>query len=438
MEVYEARSQLRTRLLAGVGREAAAYERYLKEFPRDVSVWVKYFKVLVDSATGDQIEEAFQMATERCRKSPDVWLAYLSWLEGGGDKEALQDLANEIVDAIGNDWGVADVISEMARLCESGLLDADILDALSGLVNDYYPSLELRVRQACLSRGISPDPFLLKIRNNAVLYQQRSVLESTRLTMNNFHEFIKSCPGTAESVYQRLVFKYSDLPDSWLAYANWLKGEGRLDHAIILLETASTEYMHWNHLFTLSAAEFLNTNGEPEKSEEQYRSLLTIAWLDIGVVELMLERYPEESQGYLHALVERYPDVGYLRVLLFEVTGDYGVLQQLLDNAGRKLLAEDELLPFVFAVLNVESPDRSVIDPILSLNCERIKAVFNTDEFPTLFPLDTEGRPPPPKPRSSVPLAKPTVQLESREAKRALPGYTPGWMAAEYAKKKKL
>jgi hypothetical protein len=163
--------------------------------------------------------------------------------------------------------------------------------------------------------------------------------------------------------------------------------------------------------------------------------------LDIEAVENSLTNDTEKNAEYLTELLTRFPDCGYLRVLLFEASGDIEILQGLVKRTERILLDEHELLPFCFAVIQLEKSkalDRAVVDSILSLNIERVRARFDHKEFPELFPIDSQGRPPPPRPRSKQPPNKPEIALERRDPKRALPGYTPGWMAAEYAKKHKI
>ena len=63
---------------------------------------------------------------------------------------------------------------------------------------------------------------------------------------------------------------------------------------------------------------------------------------------------------------------------------------------------------------------------------EKLVQIFHPHPVPS-FLISPIKRPP--RPTSQAPPRKPALQHQPKEPRRALPGYTPGWMAQEYAKK---
>lgn len=160
----------------------------------------------------------------------------------------------------------------------------------------------------------------------------------------------------------------------------------------------------------------------------------------------------------LEKLIERFQEedgINFLRILLYEAIILAGkdqdeantVLADIVSDTlkdGSSLLQNHELLTFCFAIIRLHLSDATdlsadKIQVILKRNFPNIVAFFDKNKFPFLISTDENGRPPPPAPKRIAPRREPgSLQNQTNERRQALPGYTPGWLAAEYAVKKKV
>jgi len=195
---------------------------------------------------------------------------------------------------------------------------------------------------------------------------------------------------------------------------------------------------------------------EPESLTEKLRQgkfdeVVDGCSLDFEVIEKSLSEVPEKAVELLERLIVKFDGqegANYLRIILVSKFEDNKIhdehiahiLKSIIAGESRKLATVD-LVPLCYAFLHVMrtgDPDNLVnaCKPILLLNNATISDLFPKDDFPDLFPKDEQGRPPPPRAIGKAP-PKPVIEInrQQRATKRALPGYTPGWLAEEYAKK---
>ena len=107
-------------------------------------------------------------------------------------------------------------------------------------------------------------------------------------------------------------------------------------------------------------------------------------------------------------------------------------------------VSDEEALMLCFSLVKLHLCDSSYTHPsgveqILRAKYDLVKTHFPESKYPFLHPKDARGKPPPPRARVAAPPREDgQLQHQIREPRRALPGYTTGEMAAEYARKHKL
>jgi hypothetical protein len=177
-----------------------------------------------------------------------------------------------------------------------------------------------------------------------------------------------------------------------------------------------------------------------------------------GLERSVANENPQDRIQILEGIIERFQGedgINFLRILLFQEIIHTGkdreaanaVLADIVSNTlkgGSSFLPNHELLTFCFALIRLKFADAvdlsaEKIQVILKRNFPDVVSFFDKNKFPFLVPTDDNGRPPPPAPKRIPPRRDPgSLQNQNNERRQALPGYTPGWLAAEYAAKRKL
>lgn len=186
------------------------------------------------------------------------------------------------------------------------------------------------------------------------------------------------------------------------------------------------------------------------KADENIDEVVREFPLDLEFIDNLVHEVPERAVTVLEKFVDRFENenvhgANYLRVMLVSRLHDDAEANKqmvhILKTAVNRNLGIVDLVPLCYAFLHVKriGDPENVCDrctPILLENIDGIADLFDKTAFPDLFPRDDQGRPAPPRPAGKAP-PRPVIDVnrQQRAAKRALPGYTPGWLAAEYAKK---
>jgi hypothetical protein len=422
MELYQHRSSLRESLKSQLGDSPKRMLEYLTEFPRDVEVWLKLVQT-------NPSEDMFELALSRCRKSCDLWKAYLEF--------SPECDIEECIDAVGSNW-------------ESGPL-------IRHIIQNKNPEKEIlhKIASQCINReyfGIA-DMFLEvsdELMSKATkVYGIKKHFESRNLTVDTFKQYAEKLISSefqdeAEAVYQRMIFKYNDIPDGWIAYANFLADNQRMTDAESLLDRACTVFAPWNYLLAFACAELFLNHKSDAKAQSFLDRVIQTCWLDLRTIDAVISLSKRTSADILQSLLDRFspnePGYNYLRFMLAAETNNIELLQEIsnsvLSSSNRKLQLID-LIPFCYAFMCLADTDEgnsalAKARVVLSNNFEKISELFSPEEFPQLFP---KGGPPRPVSKAPPPPRPDGFAGQSREAKRALPGYTPGWLAAEFAKK---
>ena len=140
--------------------------------------------------------------------------------------------------------------------------------------------------------------------------------------------------------------------------------------------------------------------------------------------------------------------INFFRVLLFREMSKQTAFQEISVSVLSEIVSKivglkhpvlplEELLPFCFALIKLHQAKavdltEEGIQLILRRNISNVLKYFAHEKFAFLIPRDGQGRPPPPGPKQHA-FPKQAAVERRREQNRALPGYTPGWLAAEYA-----
>ena len=159
----------------------------------------------------------------------------------------------------------------------------------------------------------------------------------------------------------------------------------------------------------------------------------------------------DEKIAFMQETIQRHTEedgMNFLRVLLFRdmckqtafQEKSLSVLSEIVSEILRRkhpILSLEELLPFCFALIKLHEAKAvdltgEGIQLILRRNISNVLKYFAHEKFSFLIPRDGQGRPPPPGPKQHA-FPKHAAVERRREQNRALPGYTPGWLAAEYA-----
>ena len=421
--MYSTRRAFRDNLRAQLGDSREQMFQYLEHFPRDVDVWLRLIDCTPPSSS---LEDVFDRALDRCRKSTRLWQRYLELIPDPDIEEC--------VDAVGRNWDSGPILRYIINKLRPG---PKLLDQIkTTCVNSDF--LEW------MTDGISRS-------ENQSLFELKRSFEANLSSLDEYIDYVvalreKGYLDEAESVYQRMIFDLNDYPDPWISYAVFLVSErGSPNHAEQLLTKACTVFAPCNYLLKFESANFFfHTAQLAHKASELLEQVINECWLDLDVIHQLTLLMPDRAIGILKSLIGRFGNsegVNAIRLMLIEHAPDDST--NIMDEILASVLSRDDLLPlvdvvpFCFAVLNSTNlNDRIRKDVVLFRNSGLIGDYFRADEWPSLFPKDDKGRSPPPRPvRSAPPKPEQGLDRQQRAAKRALPGYTPGWLAAEYAKR---
>jgi hypothetical protein len=177
---------------------------------------------------------------------------------------------------------------------------------------------------------------------------------------------------------------------------------------MILLEDVEEKARAMNA--PVAVVEFLESTIAAEKWTRKELNFLRILQWDI-----LRESSPDLATQSLEAVVTSVLDLGKVR------------------------LDEDDAMQFFFALGELEWPLDDKVKQMVIANSDLIKVFFPNHNLLSSVSADELEKPLPPRPMARAP-PKPvtTSNLTRVEIHRALPGYTPGSMAEEYARKHNL
>ena len=482
MEVIEARNRLFKSLLASLSDDAARelsfdlkkarFESFLCEFPRNESVWLRFIDwLLSEGAKNEDVDLVFETALDRCRKSTLLWYKYVTHQPGREDAEPLVSKFEEAMDAVGGDWN-ADKFHALIfdAIADSRIpFNEELVGSIAKAVTKGYSRLEgqfeslrsrLAVGKAAGSINKFIDSCVSQVREKASLFGLKRKFEIDLSTMDHYRSYIDAlsvdAPTEVEAVYQRMVMKHNDDQSAWVAYCDWLVRNNRLDDACAVMTKACRVFAPWNYWLKLSAGRMYTSLGLVEEAAAVYQQTADTCWLDLGTINELLSVVPDNRIPILTNLINRFgndPNVNFLRILLSRELADSGadeseqvaVLSAIVSSTLQPhKLSENEKIMFCYALVQLHRMDAVEVDnakikQLLLSHYDTIRQHFNKSLFSILFPTDAEGRPPPPKPVGAAPQrASGQVHHQRANVKRALPGYTSGALAGQYAQKHSL
>ena len=374
--------------------------RFLKEFPRSENEWCLY----IDISNEQNREEICQSAIDHCRKSVKVWAKIYQHIDKLSGQFSTT-LFGDIVPSIGSNILGKPLIE---RVC--GTFDGPVLAQPTGPMSTF--SIHPEWAQIC--------PEIIHFLHNSV---------NNPTTKHN--PTILHC----EWFFHCLIFWHNDVPQVWIGYANWLVNEDRLEDAVCLLEEACDVFLPYSARMKWMAGEFFKAVHHNELAEKLFHQCIAILMksnipIDLMILESVAIHYGvEEGTELLQQALLHEEHLSYIYILLFNLTKQEFYLEKCIAQFTNCSFTEVEARIFAFAVENLPNLP-AYVEKILTRNHHLLVSLFGT-ENKSLMCKST----PPPKPVNSAP-PKPTTQTtHHQQPHRALPGYTPGWMAADYAKK---
>jgi hypothetical protein len=317
-----------------------------------------------------------------------------------------------------------------------------------------YPHLKHKFAQNAL--------YLENIAKNRNIFEIKRKYESgDHLTRMKYLEYVTALEAVsveeAFCIHQRIVFKYNDFPDVWIRYCDFAVKYKLLDDPFTeCIEKCCMELASWNYMMKF---EFLIYASEKFSGHEGisriFESLISTCWLDLEVIQWIIKTRPTRAREILSQLIHRFSKSEYrsgsefLQLMLFRVANDLELLERILESyAARNIevLSSIDLVPLCYAMSRLSReganiPQQANVERLLRVNYFHILELGIPKPSPALFPKDDQGRPPPPRAVGKAP-PKPKdgdgFHRQEREMKRSLPGYTPGYLAEQYAKKHKL
>ena len=184
---------------------------------------------------------------------------------------------------------------------------------------------------------------------------------------------------------------------------------------------------------------------ESPKEEESKIEEITSPFSDMQLLEEAVLNNPGDAIEILHSALSSLEDPEcalFARILLHRTNGALNALSDVITSVCARptfSLSSNETLMFAFAILQLSCDvEDEKIQKILTLNHHTLKSLFGNDLPPCLLSHEVQRRPPPPRPIGRAPARSASLNHQLKLPRRPLPGYTPGWMAAEYAKKVNL
>jgi hypothetical protein len=404
IEVYRDRQKLFSRLV-----DDRAWESLTNEFPRSIIAWQKRLEAVSDKHETIAI---LKLATSCCRKSPHLWDQLLNVCEDD------VEVYSEAMEAIGLIWTAESIVEKIARVLEShqGLVERR-RDWEQGLIN-------------------------VKQQFESIVFPENS--SSFLLPIDSAKEYIECLSEWAEEqedVFQRLVFVYNDDLVSWRMYCDWLHARDRKEDLMDVLDTACTKYVSYNPNMWAMAAEYAQLVKEDVATEWSRQALSrNVEYLECASLEVIASILPEEEWSLIFPEYSSRGMFGcYLRYVKNNDQSFLGKLIEIFKDRDNVDLSDADvsLMCYALSMLGFEHGLR--IDRILKHNAHKILPMMR-DGAPTKDHVMAmiEGTTTAPLPVAKAP-PKPVVHYHDHNVpRRPLPGYTPGWMAEEYAKKHKI
>jgi tetratricopeptide (TPR) repeat protein len=392
---------------------ARRYEELIEEFPRSVSAWIL---VLRSSVSLDMVKRGIEM----CMKSWHIWSIAL-------DQLGVDSLAEEALESLGHVWDSGDVFAKIA-------------DYYKHESNTHIPSMNRFVNKRYIEGS---DPSADQLYATKKRYDEQMFPDSrSSFCMDNefatqYVDALSNWPDDQESLLQQLVLEYNDDPNSWQLYCSWLVEQERLDHAIAVAEKAACEYVAYNPNMKVHAGQVFQQCGHDPtelflKALESQPDMLECELLEVIAATIPPSKWDLamfcDSIQYQFALYLMWCETrhnSHLDNLISSIIG-----RSALD------LNEHDLLMFLFAIQTLGTRSDNIAK-ILRFNARKIFDALPTDNPIFAMVEDiVKNTPAPPRPVSSAPPKpenKPPASQNS--GRRVVPGYTPGWLASEYAKK---
>jgi hypothetical protein len=451
MELYEWRAEMQKSHQKKLSIGEVSFAEYLDEFPRDVSVWLEFFA----SLEGREAESSFILATERCHKYPEIWLSYLKWLVGNAP-EKIVHAALAALEAIGSDWDCGFVVEYALKNTPEAEKDVVYSYAARNCVNRQYPVMHTWIPQTAEYHD--------HIADNRGLYELKKKFEPT-LAYSNYlgyvDELLSFSVKEARAVHERMVSKYNDHVQVWMNYYHFLRLHAGEDEAYErAIQDCFQIYSRWNYMLLFQyAKDVILREGVQLVPQMVIDRLIETCWLDLEVIELILSIQPTDRVRILKRLIERFEQdqripegIVWLRVELYKslprlVTNRISVLESAIDSVVFKsssILSSVDLVPFCYAFLalseaRVRIPHREKVDKVLKDNHASIIQLIVPPRLSVLVPTDDMGRPPPPRAvNKAPPPPSGGFNRQQGQARPSMPGYTPGYLAEQNAKKFRL
>ena len=416
LELYRIRQKRFTELV-----DKGEWELLTTEFHRSISAWEKRL------ANSGYDLEVIEEALENCRKCPDFWLLLL---ERSDDPEMFADA----LEAVGLDWDGDKVVAKVEEFLKSHQLMENHVGFWSRIVNrstliDVNTSEEMR------------NLFEIKARYEPIVFPKNSSSFSIPEKAMEYFQALDRA-DEKESLLQRLVFWYNDDVSSWRMYCMWLFEQGRKDDVMMVLERVRTCYVSYNPNMWAMCGMFAMEAGENEVGEECFREALKRSpeFLECSWLEKIAEVVPEEDWNAL------YPNDSlqglFVMYLMWSRSGEDRHLKNLVETLKSRNNvdpSEADLSLLCYALEKAKIDQDIRLDRILKQNGHKILRMLPEDDEVRQRVVELiEGTTSAPLPVCKAP-PKPVVHVNSHNLpKRPLPGYTPGWMAEEFAKKHRI
>ena len=397
------------------------WETLTSEFSRSILAWEKRLEV------SNYDLSVVEQAIGSCRKCPEFWILLL-------DRTDDSEMYTDALDAVGLDWDGDKVVDKVRIHVQSRGISETQSDYLSRIVN----------RTTRVSGDTSPsskDLFEIESRYEPIVFPKNW---SSFSLPKEAVEYVDALPQLEEqeSLLQRLVLYYNDDLESWRMYCDWLERQNRKEHLMVVLETACSQYVSYNSNIWAMCAKYALDLGEEDRAREWFREALRRSpeYLECEWLEKIAMALPEDEwsdifpEDSIHGLFVRY--------LRWTKSGDKENLRsmvQILKSRHNVDFPEADLCLFCYA-LEESGIKRDIrLDRILKQNAHKILRMLS-EENPLREQVIklVEGSTSAPLPVCKAP-PKPVVHVNSHNLpKRPLPGYTPGWMVEEFAKKHKI
>jgi hypothetical protein len=434
LELYAARQKRFAELL-----DARNYEELTRVFPRSESAWLQ--RLANENATDEVLMEAI----EHCRKSWKIWSFVLEHIVQGkhqlGDDD-VAELLEECVEAVGRDFDSGDVLPKLQELLKAREIELpkEATQVLSTVINKHFPKSHSR-DESSLERSQSDRKiFEVKQKFDPMLFPAKSSFTLDTEIANECLHALASRPEDQESLLQLLVFAYNDDPASWVLYCDWLAASGRSEDAQTVIEKAANQYVNYNPNMKVLAGSRLGGIDVSGAEVWYWKALQSgdVGLIDCAGLEKIASLVPASRW---HTLIP--PNTSQRRFAEYLVWKETSDVQALLNLAAdtrqsniEVVLSEGDLMLYCLALdklgAAVEAEDMRMLK---QHGKEILQWLPETHRMHAVIDSLLEKDKSVPRPVSRAPPPPVRNTQTQHNAKRPLPGYTPGWLASEYAKK---